>query len=768
MPKKREHSEAIERFRQAGWSGLIALVLCVLTVNALIDQFIWITQKQFISFEASGDIVYVGASEDLADPDFPQRREQLAQMLDDMRDAGVDEVYLDVVFDAPSTASADEQLNLAMRAWGDSAYLSRDYRTGLDGVDRLRASIPAVREGISETGSDLLKNYLQLVWFVPYVVTDGETEVPSISASLANAKLYRDVLHPIDYLFDLSSIPTYELSDLRNDSSLLNELSDKRVVIGVSTRADQNTLAIPGQQNVARSIVHVYAAETLKAGHTGTINPYMVLIVAMTVLSLATWLKSSRARYAAYTAICLLLPIAIYASGASGTQIHAASALLLLIAYASFRLRARWKSSFRLIDADTNLPSFAALEKDRSVSETAPAIIVARIHRFEEVRKTLVAELHTEYMLRIVDRLKAAEPDATIYVGPGHLIAWTFAEKEPALIREHLEGLRALFSAPLKVGDAQVDVGITFGVDITPHPNVTRRLAAAISAAERTNETYDPIEITELGSDEDLYWNISLQARIDAALDNGEIFLAFQPKILVQTGELIGVEALVRWCDPARGMIPPDHFIKQCESAGRMAHITRYVLREACRASVAFEDRGQQVPIAVNISATLVHEFAIVSMVREVLEETGLNPQCLTLEITETYRISNFERAAAILGELAALGPKISMDDFGVGAASLEALQRLPFNELKIDRTFTSAIRTNAKAAGIVRSVLQMGRELRIIVVAEGVEDESTLTILRDSGCVVAQGYAISRPVSFDEILTFQMDTETEPLKKMV
>jgi len=768
MPKKREHSEAIERFRQAGWSGLIALVLCVLTVNALVDQFVWLAQKQVNSFEASGDIVYVGASENLADPEFPQRREQLANLVDDLRNAGTEEVYVDIVFDQASTAEADTRLNAALQRWGDNAYLSRDYRTGLDGIDRLRASTPAIGAGVPEVGTDLWQNYLGYVWYVPYIVSDGTTELPNLSAKLAGSALYRDAEQPVDYLFDLTTIPIYQLKNLEAESDRLSALRGKKVVIGFSSRDDDNAPNIPGHIDVPRSIVQIYAAETLLAGHTTQLNPYMVLLAVLAMLSLASWIGMRRFRYLAYGGIFLCIPASVFVAGSLGIKVHAASALLLLFTYALFRIRARWKSSFRLVDADTNLPSFTALERDKVTAETVPAIIVARIHRFEEVRKTLAAELHAEYLLRIVDRLKAAEPNATIYVGPGHLIAWTLAEKEPGLIREHLEGLRALFAAPLHVGSTQVDVGITFGVDVTPSPHVTRRLAAAVSAAERTNETYDPIEISELASDEDLYWNISLQARIDAALSNGEIFLVYQPKILVQTGELIGVEALVRWRDPARGLIPPDHFIKQCESAGRMAHLTRHVLGEACRAGVAFEDGGRQIPVAVNISATLVHEYSIVAMVSEVLEETGLNPQCLTLEITETYRISNFERAGAILSELAALGPKISMDDFGVGAASLEALQRLPFAELKIDRTFTSAIRENPKAAGIVRSVLQMGRELRIIVVAEGVEDESTLTMLRDSGCVVAQGYAISRPIPFDEVMQFQKLAAPERLKNMV
>ena len=397
-----------------------------------------------------------------------------------------------------------------------------------------------------------------------------------------------------------------------------------------------------------------------------------------------------------------------------------------------------------------------------------PAIIVAKIHRFEEVRRTLPKEMQAEYVLRIIARLSAATQGTTIYLGPGQEIGWTMREKEPALLQEHLEGLRALFSSPLLVGDNPVDVGITFGVDITPSPNVPRRLAAAIAAAENTTETYDPIVIADTTSDEDLIWNISLQARIDSALASGEIYLAFQPKIMVQTGKLIGAEALVRWRDPIRGHIPPDHFVRQCETAGRMSQLTRFVLREACRAGNAFERHGLTLPLAVNISATLLHERNIVTMVHEVLEETGFEPRHLTLEITETFRISNLERAAEILAELQSLGPKISMDDFGVGAASLEALVRLPFSELKIDRLFTSRMVQDYKAAGIVRNVLQLGKDLRIVVVAEGVEDESTLTLLRDSGCVVAQGYHISRPVSFAEILQFQPLQPAKQLRDMV
>ena len=768
MTKAKDRNDAGQRMRHASIAGVVALVLSFLTLLEPLDQLVWVMEARLASFEASGDIAYLGSDDDLADAQSPHRREALAQALDTMRAAGVERVYLDVVFDRKSSDEADARLAQAIAAFDGDAVLVGKLSTGLNGEDQLRRTIPEIAGSSPEVVSDLYRNYMGYTWSAPYQVTYRDESLPSLPASLANIAVASDGEFPIDYAFSLRNIPALGLDKLLEDPARAGAtLAGKRVVIG-NNLGGADARDIPGHIGVPASIVNIYAAETLKAGHTDMISGYVMLLVVLSALCLFGQSLVTPIRYSVYAVLALGLPVAVVVAAHHAVKISVAGATVMLVCYWLLRARVRWQKNFRLVDPDTGMPTFAVLENDKEVRVTVPTVIVAKIHRFEEVRKTLAPDLHTEYLIRIVDRLKAAKKEATIYIGPGHLIAWTFPEKEPALIREHLEGLRALFSAPLQVGGNQVDVGITFGADITPSPNVTRRLAAAVSAAERTTETYEPIQIAELASDEDLIWNISLQARIDNALANGEIYLIYQPKILVQTGELVGVEALVRWRDPVKGLIPPDHFIRQCENAGRMAHLTRHVLGEACRAGNAFEDNGMVLPVAVNISATMVHERDIVDMVRETLEETGFDPRRLTLEITETYRISNFERASEILEALAALGPKISMDDFGVGAASLEALQLLPFTELKIDRAFTAAMKSDVKAAGIVRSVLQMGRDLRIIVVAEGVEDEATLTLLRDSGCQVAQGFGISRPISFDEVMKFQAFKSSEPLRDMV
>lgn len=767
-PTEKAKSRRRERLRHVVWAGLISLVLTVLTLLYPFDQVLWLLQSRTVSTQASGDIVFISSSQDLSDPEFPARRAELTELIEHLDDAQVANLYIDSVFDQPTNPEIDSGLNAALRAFGGRSYLVQDVRTNLNGQSSRTASIEPIRDGVQQVGGDLYRNFMGYVWDAPYVVEYGDSNLPSLAAQLSGIRGAAGDRFPISYDFSLDTIPMMSVEQALASETLRADLAGKTVMVGSENRNDGRPIGVPGLTDVSPTLIHVYSAETLKAGRTRFVSGGIVTLLVFAVIAALGQFNARRVRRIVYVAIVASIPIGIVVTAQLGWRTGFAGAISLVLIYGILRLRSLWKDSFALVDQETNLPTFAALEGDSEAAETVPAIIVAKIHRFEQVRRSLPKELHSEYVLRIIARLKAATQDATIYLGQGHMIAWTMPEKEPALLHEHLEGLRALFSSPLIVGNEQVDVGITFGVDITPSPNVPRRLASAVDVAEQTTETFDPITIADTTSDEDLIWNISLQARIDAALSNGEIYLVYQPKVMVQTGEIVGVEALVRWKDPVRGHIPPDNFIRQCETAGRMSHLTRFVLEEACKAGNVMEENGLAVPVAVNISATLVHEHAIVDLVSDVLRKTGFEPRRLTLEITETYRISNLDCAAQVLEKLHALGAKISMDDFGVGAASLEALLRLPFGELKIDRIFISQMANSTKAKGIVRSILQLGKDLRIIVVAEGVEDAGTLTILRDSGCLVAQGFGISRPIDLERVLEFQSDKGKRLLQNMV
>ncbi|RIV92841.1 EAL domain-containing protein [Aurantiacibacter xanthus] len=757
-----------ERLRHLVWAGLIALILQFSTLLVPLDQLFNLAQYRQGGFQASGQIAFIGTQNDLTDPANPRRREDLARFISDLDRAGAKEIYVDLVFDRASAAGSDAALREALLATRGRAVLVDKGRTTLDGTAEVMTSIPAISSGVDQVGSVIWTDYIYGIVWIAYPMRffleeepDANTTSTSqihgdLAARLAGTSDTIEKPFWISYFFDLETIPIYRLERLLDQPGNLRQLAGKKVIIGAIASTDAIKANVPGQLGVPPSIVDIFAAETLMSGHTGGFDGMEILVVALVLMIAAALVPNRRWRYGVYATVALSLPLAYFVATQFAIRMNGASVLILLLAYCAFRARSTWKSSFTLIDADTDLPTFIAFEGNKDIAEAVPTIIVAKVHRFEEVRRTLPPELQSEYILRIIARLKAATQDATLYIGQGNLIAWTMEEKEPTLLRDHLEGLRALFASPLMVGDNAIDVSVTFGVDVTASPNVARRLASAIAAAEKTNETFEPIAIADAASDEDLIWNISLQARIDAALASGEIYLVFQPKVDVATGALIGVEALVRWNDPARGHIAPDQFIRQCENAGRMSHLTRHVLTHGCLAGQELQRACGPVPVAVNISATLLHERSIVRMVREVLSATGYDPRLLVLEITETYRIADLDRAGAILAELKALGTKISMDDFGVGAASLEALMHLPFSELKIDRLFISRMGSDPKAMGIVTNVLHLGKDLGITVVAEGVEDQKTLQMLRDSQCPVAQGYGIARPSSLEDVIIFQ------------
>src|SRR5690606_31471130 len=225
-----------------------------------------------------------------------------------------------------------------------------------------------------------------------------------------------------------------------------------------------------------------------------------------------------------------------------------------------------------LVDELSGFPNFRALEKDlaRENLMRPMSVIVARIHRFDEVLAILPPESHGEYIRQVADRFRIAERGLKVYSNAGRHLAWLQLTKDEASLEAHLHGLRAIFANPLYVDGIPIDVGITFGVDATLEASPSRKIASATAAVDRTTESHSPVLLADTSSASDRKWNISLQANIDAALKGGQIYVVYQPQFHLPTETLCGFEALVRWNDPERGSIAPSYFIEQCEHAGRM------------------------------------------------------------------------------------------------------------------------------------------------------------------------------------------------------
>ena len=245
---------------------------------------------------------------------------------------------------------------------------------------------------------------------------------------------------------------------------------------------------------------------------------------------------------------------------------------------------------------------------------------------------------------------------------------------------------------------------------------------------------------------------LELESALRKAIEREEFQLYYQPKVDIQTGQVVGAEALIRWISPERGFVPPDAFISLAEETGLLVPIGEWVLREACRQNKTWIDAGlPPIRVSVNVSAVQCTDERFLHTVADGLRESGLGAEFLELEVTESLLMKNLETSVALMERLKALGLHISIDDFGTGYSSLSYLKRLPIDTIKIDRSFIRDIIDDPDDANIVEATISLGHNLRLTVVAEGVEDEHQLEFLRARGCDETQGYFFSKPLPAEE-----------------
>jgi len=249
---------------------------------------------------------------------------------------------------------------------------------------------------------------------------------------------------------------------------------------------------------------------------------------------------------------------------------------------------------------------------------------------------------------------------------------------------------------------------------------------------------------------------IVLEAKLREAVDHDRLHVVYQPKYSLRTGDVIGMEALVRWFEPDLGFVPPDEFIPLAEEIGCISKIGRWVLHEACRQNKAWQNAGlATVPVAVNVSSRQFSDTDLVQVVSEVLDQTQLEPRWLELEITESAMVVDADATTEVLAQIRRLGIRVSLDDFGTGFSSLSYLRRLPLDTLKIDRSFVMDLPDDPDARGIVGAIIAMAHVLGLHVIAEGVETEPQRDFLRSIECDEMQGYLFSKPVAAEEFAQF-------------
>lgn len=413
-------------------------------------------------------------------------------------------------------------------------------------------------------------------------------------------------------------------------------------------------------------------------------------------------------------------------------------------------------------DPLTGLPNRVLFE-DRLSQALMPAgepqsaaILFIALDRFKDVRDTLGHSAGERILQESANRLRSCIGEAaTLSRFEGDEFAMILNETGDAgAVTDTIGRINDALALPIAIDNKEVFVTANIGVSLFPdNGNDAQQLlknasTARAYAAEKGEKRYEFYSVEMKSTTLE---RLSLENGLRHAVERGELEIHYQPKINVRTGQMTGMEALVRWRHPEHGIIAPDKFIPLAEETGQIIPMGKWILREACRQGKIWHDAGFPLKLSVNLSVRQLQPSDLLDTISGVLSETGFDPHSLELEVTETSLMKNAGVAISTLSELKRLGVGLSIDDFGTGYSSLGYLKHLPIDTLKIDRSFISDVTTDQDDEALVTAIVSLAHNLRLNVVAEGVETDEQLQLLHGMKCDEWQGYLCSPPVSSDD-----------------
>jgi diguanylate cyclase (GGDEF)-like protein len=415
-------------------------------------------------------------------------------------------------------------------------------------------------------------------------------------------------------------------------------------------------------------------------------------------------------------------------------------------------------------DELTSLPGRVELivRAERAIAEACKsgpgcALAVLNLNRLKSVNDSLGHAAGDELLRQLARRVQAA-------LRPGDVVGRLAGDEFLVLLHEVEEAsqaqallakVQACVAEPFAISSRDIHASLCIGVSICPAHGATfdlllRRAQTAMRYAKEAGDTAPVLYATHMCSVEE--GRLALEEDLRQALERGQLELHYQPKVDISTGRVRSAEALIRWCHPKRGSVPPDVFIPLAEETGLILPIGEWVLRTACWQLRAWLNEGMSpIRVAVNVSPRQFQQADLVAVVASALENARLEPGFLELELTESSVMHDPEQSASVLERLSAMGVHISIDDFGTGYSSLSYLRRFPLDKLKIDRSFVRDLMSDKDDVAIVRAIISLAHSLRLKVVAEGVESSEQLAFLREMGCDQYQGFHCSAAVPAHE-----------------
>jgi diguanylate cyclase len=739
------------------WTVLAGLIFTLIGLGELPEDYLRIARNSFHKHSASGDIVIITVDDQSLRQvgNWPWPRRYEGAMVDKLMAKGARNIFFDINFSYATNPIDDQAFASAIERSGHVALFVRS-KQGKKGsakniVDR---PLPLLSRHAKLVLATVWYNYQNAAWRLPYSsILDGK-KVPSMAAGLAEFDGPVDQSFPVDYSIKLTSVPTYSAGDLLSGRIPRSALAGKQVVIGLASEILNDVFFIPGHGRGYGVYIQTLGAETLKSGNPVDLGwlPAFLCTIGAGALAISRRRGSASGAILA-TAITAIIVVPGFLE-AHLIFVDITPGLFVLLSLTSTLAWRRYRAR-GFVNQISNLPNLNALRVNTAGRKQA--LVAARVLNYEEIVATLPRDTERELVEQIVARLKVGSPGRVLFQGDAGIFAWF--EDSGQAFGNHFEALYALFRNPARVAGMSADLNVAFGVEVGSGRSVQNRLASALVAADEAAHDGLKWKYHDPESLENASWRLSMLSQLDDAIDRGEVWVAYQPKLDLTTKRIVGAEALARWTHPEKGPIAASEFVAAAEQHNRIGKLTDFVLEKAVAAAAQINKRGSDFDMAVNLSARLLTDKHFTLRLSALLARQGLAPHNLTLELTETAALAGSGEGIDMIARLRDLGINIAIDDYGTGLSTLDYLKKIPANEIKIDQSFVKNMADNRSDRLMVQSTIGLAHSLGRRVVAEGVEHRDILDLLIEMGCDIAQGYAIGRPMSLDS-LTKRLSTD--------
>ncbi|MEP3226834.1 MAG: EAL domain-containing protein [Parasphingorhabdus sp.] len=715
-------------------------------------------ERQFQNFRAdllekpaTGEIaiVEIDAKSIQALDRWPWPRDYYADLIDKLSANEATVIAFDIDFSSHSTIEQDDLFASALERSAATIILPTFKQEGISANGKFVESLPLdlFRDHVFLASVNVHPDKNGQLNDYSYGTVTESTVRPSLASMLSETAGHIDQKFPIDQSIDPQTIPRHSFVDILQSDKSLAGIKGKKILVGATAIELGDRYPISRHGMLPGVVIQAMAAETLLQGTNMSNLGYLPSLI-FAAMGLLIWFLRNRdgekpaAPFAVAIGLFLFAAILMveYTGQLTFTNVPALFFLAVFLILEKFLKTNFALNRSRFSNSESGLPNEQAMLQFLT-GRRGGTIVVARLSDFRELLVVTSKEMRGNLFRNLADRLKYLAVNERIFHLDTDLVGWVIKTDYAHDIGAHFDTAVALCHSPVLAGETKIKLNAFFGVS---EESIDQAKVAAEQAmlSNKRWALHDNDIADAIGQKQNLL------VELDQAIEKNQIWAVYQPKWNLRADRLDGAEALVRWEHPERGLISPEIFIPMLEKAGRIDRLTLHVLRSALADLARWESQQSGLSCSVNISAQLLGDSEFIDKAIAMVRRAELAKNQVVFEVTETAALADLELTILALKRIRAAGISISIDDYGTGQSTMSYLQRLPIDEIKIDQSFVKTMIGDDVNKVMVKSTIELAKALKLKVVAEGIEDQSCMDMLRQFGCDIGQGWHISKPVS--------------------